>query len=73
VATRTDYCKRYQSGTLVPELVSLPLLLPKARWVVRLQGDSLALVYFLYGGFAFALGTLRYCICKPSHVRFSQA
>ncbi len=30
-------------------------------------------LYFLYGGFAFALGTLRYCLHKPSHARFSQA
>ena len=29
--------------------------------------------YFLYGGFAFALGTLRYCLHKPSDARFSQA
>jgi|GEM_PF-352920 len=30
-------------------------------------------LYFLYGGFAFALGTLRYCLGKLSHARFSQA
>jgi GT2 family glycosyltransferase len=29
--------------------------------------------YFLYGGFAFALGTLRYYLRKPSYARFTQA
>jgi GT2 family glycosyltransferase len=30
-------------------------------------------LYFLYGGFAFALGTLRYHLCKPDQTHFSQA
>ena len=29
--------------------------------------------YFLYGGFAFAIGTFRYYLTKPIHARFSQA